>query len=396
MTENNGEERILNPYNVSAGLIVRDIKIIPALYLIIILPHLFAFFYDEIPSVILLILERACQIIFLSIITIRWLNVFRLTPAKPRFKSLFLYFGVGFIVWMIVTIPFLIQALGDLPPNLNGIGMLLVVPALYLLYKYFFYFFPILNGISSPTKIMESSITINRGEPNLPIKTLLPALGFFSLITASFMALSPDGRSLSVNLVISLFAGIFWFLHCYVSLGASLLYWNQKDWHECKLDPYRNARLASISIAAPKILSHFLQPKQGLIALCVSLLVWFANMMSLEITPPAAAITGVQASIKDKNTVSLSLDVEDKEYKLRGFQPMHFSLAGEKRAPVCEEVTKAVIKGESEDRSYILPETPDKLALEIEFKCERDEEALKKLEDLYLWYRGVKLDKIKL
>lgn len=396
MTKENTDDKVLSPYSVASGLIAQDYKILPLLYLLLIFPQLISNFFEEMPALLQLSLERLAQLVFISIVTLRWIKTFKKENLKLNVRSLIAYFITGYLVWMTVLMPLLIPVVEGNMSGAASLSVFLLIPALFLLNKYFFYFFPMLNGITNPRKVMESSLSITQAERNLPYKTLITGFGYLSLIVTSLLAFSPDGRSLTVNFLVGLASGILWLIHTYVSLGAALVHWSDKDWHENKLEPYRNARLASISFAAPRLLTHFLLPKQGLLALSVSLLIWFGNMLALEGLKPAPEITIVSAAMKDDKTLSVVLDLEDKEYEFRGFQPLFFHLAGEKGVVVSEGVKVFDPAKPEDDIKFGLQQSDQKVKLQLDFQCTRNAEGMKKLEDLYLWYRSYRLYKIKL
>lgn len=385
---------LVNPYRLAAALIKQDLARLPALYLLLVLPHLAGMLGIEVPTMALLFFERACQLIFLSFITLSWIERFTHGAFKIAPRSVAVFFLVGFLVWISLMTPLFTMLVPGLPETYRSLAVFIVVPAIFLVFRYFFYFFPILNGITAPVSFMQSALTIVRGESYLVIKSAAAALGWFSLLSAATLAFSPDGRSLTVNYLLTLISGVFWFIHCYVSLAISLIYCGEKDWYDYGLDPYRKGRLTGLTLSAPAWLSHLLQPRQGLIALTISLLVWFANMISLETGKPAPEIKVVRTEIVSDNSVLLVLELIDEEYRFRGFQPVNFALAGEKRAPVSEVLESAAVIGTEGDMRFGLPSTASSVNLELKFKTARKAETLRLLEDLYLWYRGYKVAKI--
>ena len=384
----------LNAFSLASALIFHDRAKLIYLYLALIAPQLSAFYFYEINSLILIVAERFCQLFFLAYITLFWIAAFKKENNRTNTKGVPVYLFTGLLVWLTLLIPFLLQMSPETPALVRNLSFLALIPALFLLYKYFFYFFPILNGITKPSHFLPSALSITADRANLPIRSLIPALGWMSLISSTITALSPDGRSLYAVFLLNLCSGIFWLINCYIALAMALIYWSDKDWHDAGMDPYRSARIAALIISAPKLLTHLLMPKQGLIALLVSLFIWFANILNLESTPPAAEIKIIQSQMISEDEVEIRLHIQDRKYMLRGFQPVNFSLAGETRVPISEKLLSAKLESAEKEAAFILPRTSESLVLILKFKTLRKGENLKNLEDLFLWYRGVRLFRI--
>ena len=119
--------------------------------------------------------------------------------------------------------------------------------------------------------------------------------------------------------------------------------------------------------------------------------------------PPAAQISIKSVEVAD-DIVTMNVDVTDPEYALRGFQPVNFRLAGEKYpemrdssaivASVPEKVLSPAVTADVPDLRFYVPPSTEPVQLTMIFKASRSGEALTALQDLYLFYRHAKIERV--
>jgi len=384
-------------YRVASGLLWQDRLALLLAYWILVLPQILDLVdlsFLGLPAYSLIGLERVSQLIFLAWLTGRWIKRLRRNKIGLSSRPVVSFFIIGFLTWSALIIPLLLQFTAA-PAGVKSLSFVMLIPLVVLINRYFFYFFPLLCGIHPLKETLESSQSINAPDQLMSLRTFAAPIGIFSLLIAVIMAFSPDGRDLWVNILAAVASGFFWFLHCYLALAFALVYWNDRDWHRAGLDPYRQARLQTISLAGPVYLSKIIGARRGVIAIICSLLVWSANLMRLETTPPAAQINLESAEVS-KDLVTLKLHLSDPDYGFRGFQPIHFHLAGEQGAPVSSKMESAKINGETDDAFFVIPGDLNQTELTLSFRANRSGTALAKLEDLHLWYRHAKIMKLDL
>jgi hypothetical protein len=116
-------------------------------------------------------------------------------------------------------------------------------------------------------------------------------------------------------------------------------------------------------------------------------------MMRLAELAPAAQIEVLRAETAPQR-VFISLLVEDKNYKFRGFHPIFFRLASDAQTPLAPYPLAVKVNEQQTALQSPLPISAEKLTLRLEFESSRSPSELAALEDVYLWYRGVKIAKI--
>ena len=92
--------------------------------------------------------------------------------------------------------------------------------------------------------------------------------------------------------------------------------------------------------------------------------------------------------------VHIELEVSDKEFKLVGFRPAAFSIAGENGTPVAAKITAISINNQPNDTPPLISPTTERVRIGIDFESTRSADDFASLEDLYLWYYTVKIQPI--
>lgn len=398
------------PYELTAGLIAVDLRLLLISYPIISLPSVIEDFLNPLNSFTALALsltEKVLQLIFLCVFSHRWANRLRKDPKELSFASLLNILITGLVLWCLLALPPFIalrtdKSDFDFLPSLLLLGL---IPGVVIGFRYWMYFLPMSFGrkpLLQSLVIAKSFVVVDKW---LPLKTLVGPLGVSLLLMSLLSIPYPDGRSAALNGLIDITSGLIWLLSCYTSLAFGLLMLSEKSWYELSLDPYREARLSTIVLQSVWPLTNLLNVKAGLRMLLLSALIWFGNIIRLEFMPPSGRVEVVSA-FAEEDKAFVQLKITDQGFKFRGMQPVAFSLAGGQfiesganpshivcRYPNIVRVADA--KNPSDNFLFSLPRQPGELTVDLEFQCSRSGAALRELEDLFLWYRKVKLDQIR-
>ncbi|MBX7139311.1 MAG: hypothetical protein K1X83_15155 [Oligoflexia bacterium] len=347
-------------------------------------------------SLVLSILERFTGLLFCFIVTRSWCR--RLAKDRPRlghsagsFAELLL---CGLVIWVMFAVPLLAQFAAP-NPTTKLFFSLLLIPAIALSIRYYFYFFFTSIGMRPIFKALTAASSINRGGAGLVVMTLCAPLGIMLTSTALVLAISPDGRSPGIEFGANLLVGIFWLLSSYLATATVFDRLPQTIWDELELDPYRNARLTTLKVQAPPWLSYLLRPRTGATLLFVSAFLWWGNTIKVATLPPTPKISVQHISIDD-DRVSLTITLADPDYHFRGFNPHHFLLAGKNRELISGPPERIFPVGADPEGPLRIDKNVTTLNLIVEFIASRSGAELAELEDLHLWYRHSQLMRLDL
>ena len=386
-----------DPYRLAASLLWLDRRLITPLIVILAIPAMVPHLVDHFQVRYLMplsALDRALQLLVLYGISLRWLNQLRSTPLRRDSRSLAVLLMVGFSLWAMITIPVTVQLLA-FNSSIKSFFLLLLIPAVLLTWRYFFYFVPIVLGVRSLTEILNRSNSYIERNFWSPIQILVAPTGI-TLILCSIPALfSPDGRELFWVMLHDGLGGFFWIISLYLHLGFVLVLMPENTWSAESFDPYRQARLDTLEVQAPKSLGLLLKPRNGVTMIAIGALIWTGNTVRLSQLPPSVELEA-RSITTEENLVRMTLRVRDPAFRFRGFAPIHFALANEKRTTIADAPTSASLPNFTDEILYSFPRSEDELDLTVSFETSRSGPALTKLKDLYLWYRYVKLYRVNL
>lgn len=383
-----------SPFTLAAGMLAQDKFLLCAwLFLLILAPSLDLSFNigSQTTPLVGLIIERLSQLLVIYFITLRWVNRLSSRPVeKPnRIISLLSLLIFGFLLWLILITPVICQLL-PMADDQRILVLSLLLPAIYLWLKSYFYFFAIVIGKKGFKEIWEINSSILNGNPYVPFYTMMGPFALMSLIMAIFNAIAPDGRYIFLSWLEGACSGIFWILSSYLSLSFALHGLSERHWHEAGLDPYRDGRFSTICLNAKKQMVALLNVKNGAKVFVISLLIWFANLLRLETMPPTAKIE-VKRIIVAQETTTIELTADDSEFNLRNFQPIQFILAGNERSALSGSPQSVIETDSGADMTLGIPPGRQNVTLTLTFKTLRPGEAMKQLQDVFLWYRYAKL-----
>jgi hypothetical protein len=391
-----------NSYQIAAGMLAQDLKILPIAFLLLLLPHFVETYVrtltpdSQTPLLMgLLLLERFVSLTCLYILTNNWINRLRNRSSGFDPAALGMTYLFGFALWLMLYVPLVLQS-GIVPVTVRSFGLMLLIPAVYMSLRYFLYFFPIALGIRPASEAFNMAGEMTRGDNWLALRTLSAPLGFLSLTMALALIPGPDGRYAVVDYFEAIFNAIFWVLSTYICLGFCLTKLSNPDWQRTGLDPYRSARLATLEAHGVDLIGKLLQPKSGLKMLGVSLLIWVGNFARVSTMPPTPTISVREVVVEGKN-LTVTLTMNDPEFRFRSFLPILFTLAGEKRAVQAETPKEVHIDGEPDAPEYLVSfPRVDSATVSMKFETGLRAKDLIKIEDLYLWYNHVRLEKLEM
>ncbi|MDC0357525.1 hypothetical protein OAO01_01820 [Oligoflexia bacterium] len=378
-------------YKIASSLLWQDRKFLLILYFLLVLPDLLnsTFVGTAQYMVALQITKRTLCLIFVFLVSVRWARFLCIQPMTYSLATLSRLMVFGFAFWFLFAVPTALMVVA--PGNLQPLFVLLFIPAAVIALKYYFYFFPIVFNVKSVQKIISDTRAITANDTFVALRTMVSPMGAMLLLVALGQALAPDGRQIMVSCFADLFTGVYTLFSTYLSLAFCLVLTPHSAWRAYGLDPYREARLATLTLHGPALLSRLLRPKNGLIMLGMGILVWTANeMRAAEMLPaPTISIESVQAEDK---LLRMNLYLIDEAYTFRGFYPAFFRLAGEKGTAIANFPSKIVINGQEQTGALSIPNDNVEMHLTLEFTTDRSAEELQALEDLLLWYRHAQID----
>ena len=343
-------------------------------------------------SVPMMLMVRSIQLIVLFLITDRWNTRLSIQRTQRSFGAWIGYILIGIGMWGAVMAPLLgltlVESVSFLLFFLLGMGC-------YLSLQYYFYQIPFLFGSQGIRNSLSISREIFQSDKLMPLKIMGSASGITVLLYAIALAPFPDGRNVALSAIAQVASGLFWVLTSYLSLSAGCMLLSDRYWHEWKLDPYRISRFETLSKHGSSVIKEILSPKGAFVAFGLGTMCLLANFFrGLDMPPPASiALESVESH---DVVVTVKLKLTDEKYHFRGTYPMNFALAGESRAVISPLPDSIKETNSGTDQRFLIPGKETQIQLTLTFKADRSGEELKALEDLYLWYRNVKLDHVKL
>lgn len=381
-------DQLLEPRatKIAAWLIWNDARALLLLYpLLILVPILRHFISDSGPILAaLIVLDRCAELTFLYFISRRALTTLGFKLSATKLSGVLIFCAWGFGLWLIFQAGVFLQLIADSPRSILVSGACTGIGTIFGL-RYFYYFLPAVTGRFNFREVGAIALHFVRSRPLLGLRSLFPALAWVVFLTGLISIFSPDGRLFGVNLAIDLISGLFFLISTYLSIGIAYSYCDEFCWHEIGVN------LTEIFPAVEKrrrgnekLLSRGTAIRISLAA-C---LLWIGNTIIDLTTPPAATIEIISATAKDYSA-ELQLKLNDSIYSLRGLDLNAFSLAGEKRIPVS---TSIVSLTDQANNKIEWPLHSDQTqSVNIVFTTDRRAEDLASLQDLYLWYKMVRL-----
>jgi hypothetical protein len=143
-----------------------------------------------------------------------------------------------------------------------------------------------------------------------------------------------------------------------------------------------------------KVLPKYLAPRFGFIMFAVALCFLAGNLARLGQLPPAAKVTLRNVAVSDYK-ISVALELEDREFKFRGFQPQAFFIASQTGSLQSTRLVSASQQADKEDAvGFIKATGTEPVMLYLTFSSAKTGEVLRELDNMWLWYRAKPLIQI--
>jgi hypothetical protein len=160
---------------------------------------------------------------------------------------------------------------------------------------------------------------------------------------------------------------------------------DEREWRNAGLDPYRIDRLLTVQAQGRTVRGNILSPSSGLKILALALLVVLANISQALNLSPAAKVEVLKVKPRDHG-LSIVVKVEDPDHRLRGFNPLAFSVATQTGYPISTELEEVAWYPRGERFNGFMPESIDAVSFALDFRSNKTEEVLHSLDNMWLWY----------
>lgn len=390
-----GEQpRLNNGVMLASAFLATDARLLCLLYPLLILPSVIGTLLRTVDAQQILgfsIVEGLLEAFFFSFIASKWIRAFAdkkvgLTPSGVVYVLL-----VTIAIWMGTHFS-LFAAHFNVLDQTSYVAMIILTLVCIVSLRYYFYFIPALLGVRSFAQVFRDGFTLIQNNRSLPL--LLIAYPFFLTILYSgiITGLSPDGRSLTVSLLLDLGSQLYLVLSTYLALGIGLAL----AVHDVNLasffEPYIESRFDTLVVRAPRRVAAIIHFKNWVQVMFLALLIWFGNMIQLWNLAPSPIITVQKVAYdKQQSRATVFLTAKDSEHKFRGFKPILFRIAGENGEPLTTFPQRVETLNDHKDASTDVPASEKEEALLLEFAVVQRAEDFENLKDLNLWYGQVKL-----
>ena len=380
----------LDPFAIAAGMLRNDIPLLlPMLGLLALSAIAQALSspasFIEIGGVVLL--DRVLQLVVISTIVLRWRR--KLEHIKGSLSNPFLaalrILVAGFVVCGALTLPMVGASFASVSWA-SPLCIFLFFCAVFWSFRFYFYFatFGLLGGTLRDA--CAAATALGRREPLAAVRSLIAPVAVTALVVGILWYPSPDGRSLFWATAASAAEGIFWVLSTYTGLAFALSRIDESVWRAAGLDPYRQQRLRTLEAQGRASRFNWLSTSSGVKIFVVALCVIIGDLVQGFTMEPAARVTVESYQVRDRG-ISVVLDLSDPIYKFRGFNPYAFSLATQTGMEVISaRIDKVSLAPDGEFLRGSFPSQAGPVKLYLDFKSHKTDEALRGMDNLYLWY----------
>ena len=380
----------LDPFAIAAGMLRNDIPLLlPMLGLLALSAIAQALSspasFIEVGGVVLL--DRVLQLVVISTIVLRWRR--KLEHIKGSLSNPFLaalrIVVAGLVVWGALTLPMVGASFASVSWA-SPLCIFLFFCAVFWSFRFYFYFatFGLLGGTLRDA--CAAATALGRREPLAAVRSLIAPVAVTALVVGILWYPSPDGRSLFWATAASAAEGIFWVLSTYTGLAFALSLLDESVWRAAGLDPYRQQRLRTLEAQGRASRFNWLSTSSGVKIFVVALCVIIGDLVQGFTMEPAARVTVESYQVRDRG-ISVVLDLSDPIYKFRGFNPYAFSLATQTGMEVISaRIDKVSLAPDGEFLRGSFPSQAGPVKLYLDFKSHKTDEALRGMDNLYLWY----------
>lgn len=293
----------------------------------------------------------------------------------------------GAAMWLAVALPVTLQATVPSPTG-QLVLLLLLACGFAITFSYYFFFVPILLGVTRISEIFAFARTYTANDRSLPFRVIVPSIALTVLLMGVCLLPYPDGSSPFFLYLADILSGLPKIVTVYLALGFAIVFLTPAPGVE--LRPYHQAHVISMGVRAPTWLKHSLHFRNSLVALLIGSSIWASNSMRLQGMPPSAEVKVESVMIGD-NKALVTLKVQDKESELRTFDPSSITLATPKHAPISEELLSVSVGGTKLKPLERITPSDDPVTLTLEFQTPRNENQMRRLQGVVLWYRNTPL-----
>jgi len=385
-----GRSKALEPFSLAAGLLWNDRFLLLPLCIVLAsagLVDLTLQSFGGSNEMGIMVLDRAIQILVVAFIVLRWRKRLQGTQGAPlgvtRLAARIAV--VSITSTLLLALPFL----GLLGNRGGGAFLFLLCGALGVVWclRVYFYF-AVVGILGAPISSgLARAVAMSKSDGMAALRSLVVPCALTMLLTSLLMMPSPGGRSILWMTAASSAEGIFWILSTYTALAYALAVFNDSEWRAAGLTPYRQERLSTIQTQGGTTLARYLRPKVGLWMCLGAVCLMAANLARQMNEPPAASVAVKSVTVSDY-LIKVELEVEDREYKFRGFHPMAFSVKSKTGFPIANSLTSISLTPDGTNLLgplYSKDGAPQTLFLT--FSSGKTAAALRGLDNVWLWYQ---------
>jgi len=400
MSDSNNETVVatFEPAAVAVGLLRNDVAFLPllaALLCISAVLDVLTYSASDFWRASVVVVDRLMQIAVVSIIVLRWRRLLQ-TPQAPKIRTSAVVFRIAVVsvaASIVLSTPFFGIAISQNAVGALAFLALFVFGLVWCLRVYLFYAVAGMLGLPFGASFARA-VEISRFNTRAILRSLVAPVALTVVCSALFLMPYPDGRSLSLMAASSACEGIFWILSTYTGLGLALTLFTEKEWRLAGLSHYRADRLVTLHAQGGKILPKYLAPRFGLIMFAVALCFLAGNLARLGQLPPAAKVTLRSVAVSDYK-ISVALELEDREFEFRGFQPQAFFIASQTGSLQSTRLVSASRQADKEDTlGFIKATGTEPVMLYLTFSSTKTGQVLRELDNMWLWYRATPLIQI--
>jgi hypothetical protein len=386
----------LDPFRLASGLLWNDRAILLPCLLVLSLSTGLQVLQSQLGFSVdfgAVALERLLQIAVVTFICVRWRRLLHTHKVKTRGSlGVFTRLAViGFVVSFVLTSPS-IGIVSSRNSTVAAMSLLLLILGCAWVLRVYFYFAAVsIYGLGIRSGL-ERAVAITHRSPAVAIRSLLAPIGLTLLFVSLCLAPAPDGRSLVWTSIASCAENVFWILSTYSGLGYALVLFDDIDWRAAGLDHYRTERLLTLQAQGSLRVARWLSPRQGALTLVVALCIAGGNLARQLQQPPAAQVTVARVWTSDY-LIKVELSLEDSAYRFRGFNPAAFSIASKTGFSQSQELLAASRTPDGKDILGAIEVTAkssaagEKQVLYLTFRSSKTGEALRALDNMWLWYK---------
>lgn len=378
-------------FAITAALLLNDRRILPWLLLAMGLPSAMQVFLLHLPEwmfVSAIVLERFMQLAVLFAVTRHWRH--RLEQPGSRSaevgKAFLRTCAFGTLLWLLCVAPLVASSLQP-ESSLILLAAFLFVFGIVWSLRHYFYFVPTAFLGLDLRAAASKSLDLTKGRPHAALRSAIAPLGLTLLLVNLCAIPFPDGRSELWSSLGAFCQSVFWLLSTYSALAFSLTMLDDSDWRAAGLDPYRAQRLETLKVQGRGKLADLLSARTGVQALVLAVLLFISNSLRDFNEPPAASVSIKRIEYGD-NSATVSVQLSDPQYALRGFLPLMFSIATRDGTQFSQQPPSIKGDGESDRAVAQLAERRTEISLDLKFVTNRSADTLKTQADLWLWYKG--------